>query len=80
MRGDYKKENGFYIIEAINEIYFMRNHPKDMYASMRHKRHDRFIAYTESGQSIEDFLRDEVVLTIEDLRNYIIKIEETKTI
>ena len=74
---EFKTENGMYIIMAKGKKLYMRSHPRTMLNSMRSKKHDRFIAFSEPetlSKSLKDFdhMREiEVVLNIMDLITYV---------
>jgi len=78
MRDQFKKEDGYYIIEVGNTIYYMRSHPMDMYESMKMKLHDRFIVFTESQPKNGVMSRDEVSLHISQLKEYIVRVHNDK--
>ena len=74
MREQFKKEDGYYIIEVGNETYYMRSHPMDMYSAMEMKEWDRFITFTEAKPKNGVMVRDEVIFHISQLKEYILKI------
>jgi len=72
IRGFETKE-GFFIIKVDGETFYMRSHPKDMLASMKAQKHDRFLAFRKPlVQSLQNMdFNNEVDLTIEQLEDYI---------
>jgi len=75
---EFKKTNGMWNVGE----YFMLSHPVTMLKSMEQKNHDRFIAYKScehndnSIGSISLGYEHEIVLTIDDLRSYIISVRK----